>query len=178
MADSSRNSPDDFIGLLEIHRAQIFGLIFAIVQDVADSEDVFQKTSLELWKNFDRYQPGSDFLHWARSVARSRAIDHLRAQHRDRHFFSAAVLDQLVDSKTQSDDDNGDRAKALSLCVEKLNGRDNDLLRRCYRCESSSIKSVAAEIGRPVGAVYTSLSRIRRILFLCVQRALAREERA
>jgi RNA polymerase sigma-70 factor (ECF subfamily) len=157
------------------HRSQLFGFIFSIVQNIPDAEDVFQQTSLALWSNFARLRPESDFLNWACKVAKNKAIDFLRTRRREQNCFSEALLEQIADQQTTREADEGSRAEALTQCVEKLSQRDRDLVSRCYG-RDASIKIVADEMGRPVGSIYVSLTRVRRILYKCVRRALAREE--
>jgi RNA polymerase sigma-70 factor (ECF subfamily) len=68
------------------------------------------------------------------------------------------------------------RRDALAACIEKLATRDRDLLARRYS-PGATTQSTSEQVGRSAEAVYKALARIRRALFECVQRALAREER-
>ena len=70
-----------------------------------------------------------------------------------------------------------ERRAALAVCLEKLGRKDRDLIRRRYASPVDGTevagKDVAADLGRPVNAVYQSLGRIRRTLAECVRRELA-----
>jgi RNA polymerase sigma-70 factor, ECF subfamily len=67
-----------------------------------------------------------------------------------------------------------DRLRALASCKEKLPENDRQLVELCYgRCET--IREAAQQVGRPLGAVYESLWRIRRALHTCIQKTMARE---
>jgi RNA polymerase sigma-70 factor (ECF subfamily) len=68
------------------------------------------------------------------------------------------------------------RRDALAGCVEKLGARDRDLLARRFQ-PGATTRSTSEQVGRSVEAVYKALARVRRALFECVQRALAREDR-
>src|SRR5690242_1077981 len=48
----------DFLDLLQRHRSQLFSYILSLVNNLSDSEDLFQQTSLVLWQNFSKFEPG------------------------------------------------------------------------------------------------------------------------
>ena len=58
---STPSSNEQFTDLLLRHQAQVFGYIFAAVQNLHDAEELYQDTSLVLWSKFADYRPGSDF---------------------------------------------------------------------------------------------------------------------
>jgi RNA polymerase sigma-70 factor (ECF subfamily) len=164
---------DVFIDLLASHKHQIFNFIFCIVHTLSDAEDVFQQTSIALWENFDQFEPNSDFAAWAAKVARHRTLHFLRTKRRERLYFSDNVIAQLAECPFESNEVQDRRLQALSGCRTKLSANDQALVGMCYR--GDPIRDVAHEIGRPVQAVYKSLARIRRLLFECIERALAQE---
>ncbi len=170
--DSSRE--DEFIQLLVRNRSQLFGFIFAIVQNVADAEDVLQKTSVVLWEKFASFDQGSNFVAWACHVAKLMSLKHLRSCRRDRLVFSDELIDELTLRRTNRSDRFAEPTEALAGCLEKLPEKDRELIRRCYT-QGVTVKQVAEREGRPAGGVYNSLSRIRRVLYLCIRRALAVE---
>ena len=168
MAGKASDSKN-FLDLLSEHERQIFGFIFAMVYNTSDAEDVFQQASLVMWENFDQFEPGTDFLAWARKVAKYVVLDLLKAKRRDRLCFGEVLVNQLVDRYSNRDDANRDRVEALSACREKLSVSDQQLLALCY-ARSGSIGDAAKKLRRPVGSVYDSLSRIRRALLACIRR--------
>ncbi len=168
-------SEGEFAQLLATHQRQLFGLIFGMVHSVADAEDVFQQSSLVMWQKFDEFQTGTNFVAWAASIARFKAVDFLRSKGRNRLQFSAELLEQFVDQQEARDQSNETRARALDECKKKLPERDRKTLGLCY-APNTSIKQAAEELQRPVGSVYDSLTRIRRNLMTCIQRTLAMED--
>jgi RNA polymerase sigma-70 factor (ECF subfamily) len=67
-----------------------------------------------------------------------------------------------------------DRRDALGRCVGKLRPEDRDLLTECYG-EASDVHGAAGRRNRSSHSVYNSLRRIRRALYECIDRTLARE---
>ncbi len=170
--DSSRE--DQFIELLMRHKSQLFGFIFAIVQNVADAEDVLQKTSVVLWKKFESFDADSNFVAWASSVAKFMSLKHLRNRRRDRLIFSEELVNELVQRQTNQAGLLATPTDRLAECLEKLPEKDRELIRRCY-ARGVTVKQVAENAGRPAGGVYNSLARIRRVLHACIRRARASE---
>jgi RNA polymerase sigma-70 factor, ECF subfamily len=160
----------EFSNLLHQSRGPVFALIYAIVLNMADTEDVFQQTASLLWEKFDEYQPGTNFTGWALSVARFKAANFVRGRYRERQRFSSNVIEQLYQASVSSPDSgHEDRLDALRACLSKLSEKDRQLVYRCYGADLQ-IKEVARQEGRNANALYATLHRIRRVLLLCVKR--------
>ena len=59
----------EFARLIRESHRELFGFIFAMLQNRADAEDVYQQTALMLWKKFAEFMPGTNFTGWAIRVA-------------------------------------------------------------------------------------------------------------
>lgn len=60
----------------------LFGVIHTLVNDIAESEDVLQKTFLKIWDNFSTYDSTKGRLYtWMLNIARNQAIDSTRSKH-------------------------------------------------------------------------------------------------
>jgi RNA polymerase sigma-70 factor (ECF subfamily) len=170
-------SDEVFARLLTAHRGQIFRLIFCMVHSLQDTEDVFQQATLTMWDRFGDFQPGTDFAAWAAQIARHKALNFLTARGRQRLCFSQEFVEELAQIEEPSNDHQEIRLRALASCREKLSLVDQQLLAQCYG-GAGSIREVAIQIGRPVGSVYDSLTRIRHALLGCIQRKLRSEGQA
>lgn len=168
---------EGFIHLLVQHKTQLLGYIFCLVRNLNDAEDVFQQMSLTLWDKYGEFEPGSNFIAWAKVVARNKSLAFLRSQRRERARLCDAVIDQLSDRELWSPRSVEERIEALAKCRQKLSASDQVLLAECYGTEQP-ICDVAARFGRSVDSVYSSLSRIRKSLYECIQRSIAREQQA
>jgi len=166
-----------FADHLRRHRSRLFAYIHVLVRNLADADDVFQQTALALWRRFDTYDPSRSFLNWALGVARFEAATWLRTRARDRLRFSDELTLLLLDAVAElPEDEVSDRQAALPGCVDKLTEADRLLLTECYQRETD-VASVAARLGRSAQSVHNSLARIRRVLFECIERTLARGTR-
>jgi RNA polymerase sigma-70 factor, ECF subfamily len=173
----SQGGEGSFVELFLRHERSLYAFIVQLVHDYADAEDLLQNTGLVLWKKFDQYQPGTDFLAWARQIAKYEVQTHLKTKRRTRICFSSATIDLLAGDLDRFRSEGDRRLDALRRCLDRLPRNDRDLVARCYS-RQSTIQQIAQLIERPVDSVYQSLRRIRQALMHCIERRLTAEERA
>ena len=163
---------ESFLVLYAGSQARLQAFIRALVPDPTQADDVFQSTSLALWRSFPTFRSDGDFTAWALGVARHQVLMHWRRARRDRHVFNDALLADLADTAAELLDSVDARQRALEACIEALTERQRDLVRRFYG-ERESAAVIAAAWNRTVHAVYKSLKVLRRGLHECVERRLA-----
>ncbi len=160
---------------LRQHQTQLFGYIYSLVRNLDDADDLFQQTSLALWKKIDQYDPARSFLHWAFGIARYEVANFLRSRGRDRLYFNDELTAQLIEAHGQlSFEPEDERLEAMARCISKLRRRDQELLEACYG-STMHIQELALNWGRSSQSIHNSLRRIRLALQECVRRGLARE---
>jgi RNA polymerase sigma-70 factor (ECF subfamily) len=172
--DSGHATDEAFVRLLAEYRKPLFRFVFCLVHSMHDAEDLFQQVTFTLWDRFNEFEPGTDFYAWACTVAKNKALNFFKASKRKKVYFSPQLIDEIAKREQVQSEFYEARLKALAACRQKLAAADQELLAACYD-SGRSIGTAAAEIGRPVGSVYTSLSRIRSALHACIKRALAAE---
>jgi RNA polymerase sigma-70 factor (ECF subfamily) len=162
-----------FAEYLRQDQTRLYGYIHSLVRDLNDADDLYQQTTLILWKKFGEFDRARSFFAWACGVARLEVANFLRARGRKRLYFSDDLNLMLIEA--QADLDNAeleDRRDALVQCIEKLRQRDRELLTECYG-DDAGVHQAAGRRGRSPQSVYNSLRRIRRVLFECIARTLA-----
>jgi RNA polymerase sigma-70 factor (ECF subfamily) len=156
---------------------RLYGYIHALVRDLNDADDVFQQTTLILWKKFAEFDRQRSFFAWACGIARLEVANFLRSRRRQRLYFSDDLNLLLIEPQAAlTNDELESRRDALPKCIEKLRERDRELLAECYG-GPSEIHVAAGRRGRSTQSVYNSLRRIRRALFECIARTLAQSSR-
>jgi RNA polymerase sigma-70 factor (ECF subfamily) len=172
-ASAESDRAERFVQYYAQHHTRILAHIFALLRNEQDAEDVFQQTSLVLWRKFDQFKPEEgDFLAWACGVAHYEVRNFLRVAGRDRLRFHDDLLATLSEEQLERREESDQRARALAECMKKLSEADRKLVRRAYSGEQT-IKQLADHVGRAVQTVYNRLNLIRRKLFECVERTLA-----
>jgi RNA polymerase sigma-70 factor (ECF subfamily) len=165
----------EFADLLRRHQSQLFGYIHCLVRDLNDADDLFQQTTVILWKKFAEFDRRRSFVAWACGVARLEVANFLRSRSRHRLYFTDELNLLLIEAQDEMPaDEMEERREALAHCIERLRDRDRKLLQDCYGREAG-VNAVAERQGRSSQSVHNSLRRIRRALFECIRRALAQE---
>ncbi len=165
-----------FVRLLLTAEPRIRTFLRCQVLNRFDAEDVFQETATVLWRKFDEFEPGTDFVAWAYQVARFEVLKYYRERPKDRPAVSAAFLEAVAAKSQEIGQFASDTMAALQSCMQKLRPRDREILQRCY-APRATVACVAEQMGQPAGTVNSVVQRARRALFECIQRALARESR-
>jgi RNA polymerase sigma-70 factor (ECF subfamily) len=138
------------------------------VLSAADVDDVFQETSMVLWRKFADYQTGTDFTRWACRVARLEVLAYHRHHRRMLSLFSDEVLDAIGEKIIELSDTVVAQADALGDCTRQLPLRDREILDMRYKL-NQSVAQIAKQIERTESAVYKSLQRIHDNLYECVE---------
>jgi RNA polymerase sigma-70 factor (ECF subfamily) len=165
---------DEFVARLMEHRHRLFAFIAKQLVNHADVEDVFQRTSIVLWKKMDQFDPEGSFFHWACGIAFNEVRNFLTVQRRSRLHFDAELIDLLAEEAREDEELSEARLAALRACMLNLSERQQQILQRCYD-GTSSITDIAANFGRNRGALYKQLARLREKLLDCIRLRLAQE---
>jgi RNA polymerase sigma-70 factor, ECF subfamily len=165
---------EQFVQLFAQVYDNLFAYVFALLPHWSDAEDVFQRTSLVLWRKFAEFEPGSNFLAWACRTAFYEVQNFRRTASRDRLQFNDALVARLADERDVVSEGYRQRRDFLLECVAKLSDDQRTLLYRAYE-GTITIRQLAAELHRSPQTVYNRLNMIRRSLLECVERAVTRE---
>jgi RNA polymerase sigma-70 factor, ECF subfamily len=73
-----------FAYLYDNYSASMYGIIGKIITNEDDANDVMQDVFINIWKNIDTYNidKGGSLFTWMLNIARNKAIDKYRQQHR------------------------------------------------------------------------------------------------
>jgi RNA polymerase sigma-70 factor, ECF subfamily len=164
----------EFVQLFVGFQRSVYGYINTIVANVNDADEIFQETSLILWKKRDEFDPDAEFLPWACGIARQVARNSRAKKGRDRHWFSEAYLEQLAVARSDRSDWLEAATKSLRECLGRLSDEQRQLLELRYD-GNRSIEQVAEQVNRPANSIYQRLHRIRQRLYACVQFGLRKE---
>ncbi len=135
-----------------------YSVILSIVRDGAVAEDLVQETFLRVWNRAQSFDVGRGALGpWLLSIARNRAIDHLRSAsaRMDRNAFELDVHEHpslFVDM--ERDVVNADHARLIQKAIAKLSQNQREVIQLAYY-EGLSQSEMAERMGQPLGTVKT-----------------------
>jgi DNA-directed RNA polymerase specialized sigma24 family protein len=132
MPDTDRTQ--EFLELLTHHDRALGVYVYSMVPQLHDADDILQQTKMILWRCFDQFETGTNFLAWARKTAFHQVLTHRRQKKREATPLSDEILELLHDEVSKLSDSGDRRRDALeNLCDEAARraspARDAALLR-------------------------------------------------
>lgn len=173
-SECDRANKEPFVSIFVKSQWALFSYIFSLLPNWSDAQDVFQQTSIILWRKFDQEDPQSDFVRWACRIARYETLNYMKKHRRDRHVFSEQLLAILAEEGISEVDRLEEERRALAGCLGQLQNRHRRLIQECY-AETNTVKQVAESMGCTPNSLYNRLYRIRAVLLRCIERTLAME---
>jgi RNA polymerase sigma-70 factor (ECF subfamily) len=166
---------EEFVFLLARHERPLGAYVMTMVPHPQDADDILQEAKVVMWRNFSKFEPGTNFGAWARKIAFHQVLAHRKRKQRDRLDFSEEFLGAVASEAETSAEHLERRARLLHDCLAKLPAEHRDVLHHRYH-EGLSIEDMAAKSSRTVCALYRLLSRVRQALHECVTKSLTKSE--
>src|SRR5215218_7533765 len=143
-----RSDPDAVRALYAEYGPDALALLHHAIRDRAAVEDVYQQVLLEAWQRGRTFDPARASLRtWLATIARSRAIDHLRRrvpEPRDPADALQHVEEQAIDALHEQ--------WRFAALLERLPDEERDMLRRRFY-DGRSQTEIAVDTGVPLGTV-------------------------
>lgn len=177
MPDEPAITPErtqQFMELLTQHDRALSVYVYSLVSGSADADDILQQTKMILWRCFDQFELGTNFLAWARKTAFHQILTFRRQSKREHLPLSEETLEALHHEVVRLNDQGDDRRDALRTCLAKLPKEHRQMVTLRY-FEDLEIEAVADRIKSTVAAVYRALSRVRYTLLECMNKQLKQE---
>jgi RNA polymerase sigma-70 factor (ECF subfamily) len=162
-----------YLRLLTQHDRWLATYVYSLVVRAADAEDILQEVKVTMWKQFTKFEPGTNFRAWARKIATHQILNYRRAV---KKLPNAGLEEQFIEAVAAEIDRRAEvldhKADALRVCLHKLPDAHRKIVVWRYY-EDCDVEEIANKSERTVEAVYRLLSRIREVLNECVSRQLA-----
>lgn len=157
----------DKAALREVYEAYIgyiYSIVFQVVQNKEDAEDVASEFFIKLWNLADTYRSGKGHRAWLAAIARNMAIDLLRIKKRE------VLLEEFTDNLGENaaeDDVEGEVVSEVSLkaTLETLKPTEREIVNLKIMGELA-FQEIADVLGQPMGTVtwryQNAIKRLRR----------------
>ena len=149
-------------------RHSLNAFIYGMIRDSSVADDIFQETSMTLWREFSNFELGSNFSKWANGIAFNR----VRVYRRKNKNYSLGLSEDLMQSISETiskEDYSESRWDALQECRTHLRDEDKELYEAFY-IKNLKAQQVADESGRSIFAIRKAIHKLRKKLFDCVDR--------
>lgn len=162
---------DELLQLYAQHRHLLGGFLFTICGDWEVVDDALQDVALVLCDRWREFTPGTNFLAWARAIARFCCLASWR-RHRGAKRQVPDVGVELADESWQEAAVDHDELEALARCLDQLPPKERRVVEQAY-LEGRPWAEIAATAGTRLDALYVALGRVRRRLRACIERRMA-----
>jgi RNA polymerase sigma-70 factor (ECF subfamily) len=155
---------DAFSYLYDNYAKALFGIIYKIVDDEMEAEDILQNVFIKIWNNFQSYDSSKGRLFtWMLNIARNSAIDSIRSSAKIKNNKipitenTVSHIDQQQQLSIKTDH------IGLNVEIAKLREDHRTLIDLAYY-EGYTQEQIAMQLDIPLGTVKTKVRQALIIL--------------
>jgi RNA polymerase sigma-70 factor (ECF subfamily) len=165
----AQGDEESLAAIYDRYRTILFGLLFRILGNRAEAEDILQEVFVQVWqraRDFDENR-GKAFT-WLVTLARSRAIDRLRSLGSRSRTIEAATKES-ADAVADAVEDaiNSERGEVVREALKELPEEQRAALLMAY-FDGFSQSEIAERTNTPLGTVKTrmrtGMTKLREVL--------------
>jgi len=169
--ESTEFSQEDFVEIFTGHSRRLYRFILTLTTNRPDADDIFQSTSIILFKKFNEFDPSiGTFYSWSCRIAYLEVLN-LRRSKRKATMLSNEVIELLYADVALRGDELNTREGVLEECMKKLRTQERQMVKDRYYYEYTP-KQLAERLNCSVHAVYRSLAKVHGLLRRCVDRSM------
>jgi RNA polymerase sigma factor (sigma-70 family) len=155
---TARGREERFQQLLQEHGKILYKVARSYSGSPDDTDDLIQEMVVQLWRSFERYDPGQRFSTWMYRIALNVAISSLRSATRRRRHLTPAWEDALHVAAPQPDP----RVEELYEAIHRLAELDRALV--ILHLDGNPHEAIGEILGISTSNVSTRLGRIKQQL--------------
>ncbi len=172
--ETDTDRTEAFLRLLSEHDRRLALYVTGLVACPQDAQDVLQEGKVIMWRQFHQFELGTNFSAWARKILFYQILAYRRRSKKNHPQLLGERVLELLNEESESamrEQRWEKREVALRACLGELSAEHRRILELRYRDETS-IEGISHRTDRTEGAVYRLLSRLRKNLYLCVEKQL------
>jgi RNA polymerase sigma-70 factor (ECF subfamily) len=139
----------------------LYSLVYKILNDEKETEDVLQEGFTQIWKKAATYDGNrSSAFTWAVMIMRNKAIDHIRSRQRQSRVVEEAALEFSHNPDLQEDDGvfQNEKRTIVQAALNKIPQDQRQAIELAFFSGLTQMQ-IAEKLGEPLGTVK---ARIRR----------------
>ena len=150
--------------------AALRGFVVSLMGDFGGVDDVMQETFLTVTDKASEFAVDSNFLAWAKAIARFKVMEARRKHWREVPGLSLEVIEALAVAEPEESEAQFQRQMALlDQCIGELAPQTRRAVELRYK-HAHPAPEVARLLGWTASSLYVMLSRARTVLRECVER--------
>ncbi len=157
-----------FACLLNRYSCQVHSLIFKIVRNREDAEELSQDVFIKVFKRLNSFKGDSSFSTWIYKIAYNTAISETRKRKHEYLAIEESIINNVSEKAVDEAlgrSDSDEQIQKLEAALEKLSPDERAIILLFYM-EEKSVDEVVAITGFSVSNVKTKLHRIRKKLYV------------
>lgn len=175
LARARRGDRDAFDDLVRLHLPRVWAVVWRIVRQREDTEDVVQEVFLTAYRGLSEFRGEARLSTWLHRIAVSRAINHLKLAE-ERASRARVELDDVLDALPAAAGSGGSPLQALqagelqrrlSDCLDRMPAAFRSIL-SLRDVDDTPYEGIAAALGIALGTVRSRLARARLALRQCL----------
>jgi RNA polymerase sigma-70 factor (ECF subfamily) len=168
VAASQRGDQDAFAQLVQRHQRRVFNLVFRMLQQYEEANEVTQETFLAAWQGLSSFRGDARFSTWLYRIAYNCCLKQLEQRKKDKALNAAIQAEHLLD--------HADKEERASTVLEihdfqNLVREHLSMLPAKYRVvlvlrhlQEMTYEEMAEILTIPIGTIKTHLFRARNLL--------------
>jgi RNA polymerase sigma-70 factor (ECF subfamily) len=128
-----------------------------------------------MWNKFNSFQSGTDFVAWAITIAKFKALTYINKTNRSKVQFSSEIVEILDSASSSKLNSLQEHIDTLKKCLGRLSDKERSFLRLRHE-DGMTFKMMSYRIGISAPGIHRIMVAIHSKLALCVRRTLHLEE--
>jgi len=146
----------------------IYSLIFRVIPNKEDAEELTQDTFLKAFKKLDSFKGDCSFSTWLFRIAYNTAVSSTRKRKIVYPLIDEAILERVSDDMAEAvfeEDEDEVLLQKLEIAVEKLTVEEKALI-TLYYTDEKSVSEIAAIFEQTTDNIKIKLFRVRKKLYV------------
>lgn len=155
-----RGDNDIFAVIVERYKMKVYNLVYRMVQNRDDTEDLVQEIFIKVYRSLNKYKSDFPFYPWIMKIAYNHTISFIRKEKREKEMMSKIAMVEAEDPVKEFS--KKEFKKKISLIFSSLEEEYRAVL--SLRMEGLSYKEIGKILNIPIGTVMSRISRGREII--------------
>lgn len=166
---ASRNGDQDAFALLvQYHQRRVFNLVYRMVEDYEEANEVTQEAFLAAWQGLPSFRGDASFATWLYRIAYNCCLKQLELRKRDKNIQSALQVEYTheyihIDEQANAELEAQDRQEVVRTQLSNLPAKYRMVL-VLRHLQEKTYEEMAEILKMPIGTVKTHLFRARNLL--------------
>lgn len=168
VAASKKGDQDAFSLLVQRHQRRVFNLVFRMLQQYEEANEITQETFIAAWQGLPSFRGDAQFSTWLYRIAYNCCLKQLEQRKRDSALQVAMQAEQILenaDNETRADNELETHARQAMVHeqISSLPAKYRIVL-VLRHLQDMTYEEMAEILTMPVGTIKTHLFRARNLL--------------